>query len=980
MSDMDIDGDLDSEDMNIEENNNNNSSNTYFLPHTTQIDSVILETKPKHTHVSSYDFSKPLSATAGIRNKYIFRSKMGKNKKSRKKPYNKHSNHKVRKKDAQISNPSKDLNSNINETEPPQPPVASSDIDVVEPSQPPVFSTLSVASSYINVVEPSQPPVASSDVDVVEPSQTPVASLPSVASSDINLVQPPVASYDIDVVDTSPTFVPNSEDHNLKPSPLVTNSNNDVDTSPTFASNSEDDDLNPPQPTYITEDVLFKKRINQVEKEYLKGNECPLLGSPPTKNQSLDQCKETNVGTTDEIFDHISPNQQPGETTNEISNSDAVSPSTNYAKSSTCVMGNIFSSPQIHPMPVFGRIRKKTKFEQSEFGWGIQANDNQKIVEPTPCNLGSKNELGNKPKASDNVQNVVNLQKSKNDHGGAEGSLSQELIVTSTCIVGINKDSDLDTKRVQQDDQIKSSKECKCQPILSGIWGMGFYTCHCDASKYQLENIDFDNIMKEEIPDTTKPIPAAKSKRFSLPSFLAPLGSLFGYEDFGHDKTKHDHKPGNPSKWDNKSNPDLSSLDPLAPQDSNDYSRQHTSTNSSTNLNPHTFGTNSQNVRSYASVSQSASSSQNFSWSDNNNHYGSSLTRSNSNHKTSFLPPKAVRLLLLSISFDTNEQPNLEKGHSTYHHPIFHRFKSPRIDTENALNFIHDCIINCWANSWRVALVVSINPKEDPECLYHFFKKFRSMFESEILSIIFIRPACPMYFVRNFNDLGVAVARGSHGGEGWKQDLSNLIHKVITKAYRPNKYGRDDILFYNKDEPYYEFTNFYRAKIFIDHVDWPTTEHYFQAAKFQENFIRDKIRFAYTAREAFTIARSHNSFKREDWEMPKPPDDVIFKETIMKHALFMKFTQHVKLKYMLLSTGKAKIYEHTENDRYWGDGGRHGGGLNRLGTMLVETRTLLMENEKSLLIQKYNSQSSERWIVSELKVLREYDDLINFDP
>lgn len=43
--------------------------------------------------------------------------------------------------------------------------------------------------------------------------------------------------------------------------------------------------------------------------------------------------------------------------------------------------------------------------------------------------------------------------------------------------------------------------------------------------------------------------------------------------------------------------------------------------------------------------------------------------------------------------------------------------------------------------------------------------------------------------------------------------------------------------------------------------------------------------------------------------------------SIMKDALRAKFTQHPELKEILLSTGDAKIVEHTERDDFWGNGG-----------------------------------------------------------
>lgn len=60
----------------------------------------------------------------------------------------------------------------------------------------------------------------------------------------------------------------------------------------------------------------------------------------------------------------------------------------------------------------------------------------------------------------------------------------------------------------------------------------------------------------------------------------------------------------------------------------------------------------------------------------------------------------------------------------------------------------------------------------------------------------------------------------------------------------------------------------------------------------------------------------------------------------MKEALKAKFTQHVALRDLLLSTSNVHIVEHTRNDSYWGDGG-DGSGQNKLGILLMEIRSSL---------------------------------------
>lgn len=54
----------------------------------------------------------------------------------------------------------------------------------------------------------------------------------------------------------------------------------------------------------------------------------------------------------------------------------------------------------------------------------------------------------------------------------------------------------------------------------------------------------------------------------------------------------------------------------------------------------------------------------------------------------------------------------------------------------------------------------------------------------------------------------------------------------------------------------------------------------------------------------------------------------------------INFSQHEDLRALLLSTGDAKLVEHTENDAYWGDGG-DGSGKNMLGRILVQVREQL---------------------------------------
>ena len=144
------------------------------------------------------------------------------------------------------------------------------------------------------------------------------------------------------------------------------------------------------------------------------------------------------------------------------------------------------------------------------------------------------------------------------------------------------------------------------------------------------------------------------------------------------------------------------------------------------------------------------------------------------------------------------------------------------------------------------------------------------------------------------------------------------------------------ILFYRVREPYGEFSNFSPHPIKLKGKSWPTSEHYFQAQKFAGTEYEEEIRRAKSPMIAARLGRSRKVPLRKDWESAK--------DGIMSEVLRAKFTQHLDLRSLLLSTGQETIVEHTANDDYWGDGG-DGTGRNRLGILLMELRENLRTEE-----------------------------------
>ena len=142
------------------------------------------------------------------------------------------------------------------------------------------------------------------------------------------------------------------------------------------------------------------------------------------------------------------------------------------------------------------------------------------------------------------------------------------------------------------------------------------------------------------------------------------------------------------------------------------------------------------------------------------------------------------------------------------------------------------------------------------------------------------------------------------------------------------------IKFYSVSEAYGEFSNFARYPILLAGKRWPTSEHYFQAQKFEETAYQEEIRKEKSPMQAARMGRNRKRPLRKDWESVKVE--------IMRQAVLAKFTQHSNLRELLLSTGDTRLVEHTTNDTYWGDGG-DGTGKNMLGRILMEVREQLRQ-------------------------------------
>lgn len=136
---------------------------------------------------------------------------------------------------------------------------------------------------------------------------------------------------------------------------------------------------------------------------------------------------------------------------------------------------------------------------------------------------------------------------------------------------------------------------------------------------------------------------------------------------------------------------------------------------------------------------------------------------------------------------------------------------------------------------------------------------------------------------------------------------------------------------------YYFLSNFYLAD-FTDITGsvWPSSEHYFQAMKTENNIDREKIRKAGGPDKAKKMGR--NIELRPDWSS--------IKLEVMRSALLYKFRQNPDLKQKLIDTGESMLIEgNTWHDNAWGDCHcdkcKNIRGQNYLGKLLMGLRNKL---------------------------------------
>lgn len=164
------------------------------------------------------------------------------------------------------------------------------------------------------------------------------------------------------------------------------------------------------------------------------------------------------------------------------------------------------------------------------------------------------------------------------------------------------------------------------------------------------------------------------------------------------------------------------------------------------------------------------------------------------------------------------------------------------------------------------------------------------------------------------------------------QHANIIINEEILSIYQPCE--NDIIVFYEKFDKYGEFSNFSNYSYELDNYMWKTSEHYYQAQKFNQNpEIFHKIREAKTPINAKNIAHENRYYYDNSWEKNKIQ--------FMYNAISEKFAQNPELENILLHTNNAYLIEDSPDDEYWGNG-LSGEGKNLLGKTLMYLRDELI--------------------------------------
>lgn len=142
---------------------------------------------------------------------------------------------------------------------------------------------------------------------------------------------------------------------------------------------------------------------------------------------------------------------------------------------------------------------------------------------------------------------------------------------------------------------------------------------------------------------------------------------------------------------------------------------------------------------------------------------------------------------------------------------------------------------------------------------------------------------------------------------------------------------------------YIYFSPYTAHALEIDGIVYPTTEHAYQCARYEDERIREEIRMQHSPVAAWETSTRYKHLQKPAFK------DEQHKLAVMKELMRLKAQQHQDVRQALRDSGDALIVKHIvtypPGDGFWDDG-EDGTGANHMGRMWMEIREELRAGER----------------------------------
>jgi ribA/ribD-fused uncharacterized protein len=186
-------------------------------------------------------------------------------------------------------------------------------------------------------------------------------------------------------------------------------------------------------------------------------------------------------------------------------------------------------------------------------------------------------------------------------------------------------------------------------------------------------------------------------------------------------------------------------------------------------------------------------------------------------------------------------------------------------------------------------------------------------------------------------------------------DCQRLAAAQMLRALQPRLdagVGPNDVgpcYFYERD--FYPLSNFSAFRVRWHSIDFPTSEHAYQWAKFgtmsrdiiEANSLVHEGAREEVARAVLTARSAHEAFKlAEVWRQLRRPDWTDVRVDMMRRIVTAKAMQHEYVRRKLWQSGNRLLVENSWRDDFWGWGPARNG-QNWLGLLWTDVREKLRD-------------------------------------